>query len=798
MFNRTQTMLTRSAVLAAGLFLTGAAQAALHDRGGGLLYDDVLDVTWLQDANYAKSSGYHPTGKMSWAEANKWVSTLVYHDPARNVDHTGWRLPKVEPSDGKSFNHTFKLDGTTDEGYNITSTRSEFSYMYYVNLRLDGWWTKDGKHPATFGVMKSWTAVWNGQADIGLVKNLQTDGYYCGSPGQPFPSPAVWVFTTAEGNQRDGLRRPDAGFAWAVHDGDIAAGVKKPSAKQPAITATTTVPSRAGAAHGELYDMGGGLLYDAVLDVTWLQDADYARTSGFKPNGKMPWADAVKWVSELVYHDPVRNVDIRGWRLPKVGPVAGDKINGRFCFDGTSDEGYNITSPRSELAYMFYVNLGLKGYYSSTGDIQTAECGAAGNGKAGFTANVGLVKNLKSHIYWSGSSVEPYTDRNAWIFDTTFGYQNFYNKNDMLSPWPVHDGNVAGVSPKPSKQTAGTRPVITIVSASEAKALDTYKDNIAGIRVELPLDETVTPEAKAHMTKAIEDVVKTPGLIAFWVFGENPGSPRQSIIVGAPLPLEEVGGPITRIKGGSFSGSSVRFDGSHYLRLPRAKIGALDISGKDAQVSMFAVVKLDEIGKWGGTIAGIWSEGKGANDDTGTRQYAMLYNMPTYGGMRQLTPHISAEGGVTRRADGSALPWCVDYAAPRSELPVGKWVTLGFTYDGKFIRAYMDGVMEERAVDPVKDKRTDPYFTTEGPNGGHRGMNPYYHGRGIFRYDPKLHAESKPKGPADFTVGARYAGGSMLGEALKGRMAGLAVFNRALTADEMKRLHAAARLSSLR
>ncbi|MCX6908464.1 MAG: hypothetical protein NTY01_10525, partial [Verrucomicrobia bacterium] len=120
-------MLTRSAVLAAGLFLTGAAQAALHDRGGGLLYDDVLDVTWLQDANYAKSSGYHPTGKMSWAEANKWVSTLVYHDPARNVDHTGWRLPKVEPSDGKSFNHTFKLDGTTDEGYNITSTRSEFS-----------------------------------------------------------------------------------------------------------------------------------------------------------------------------------------------------------------------------------------------------------------------------------------------------------------------------------------------------------------------------------------------------------------------------------------------------------------------------------------------------------------------------------------------------------------------------------------------------------------------------------------------------------------------------------------------
>lgn len=552
-----------------------------------------------------------------------------------------------------------------------------------------------------------------------------------------------------------------------------------------------------GAARAELHDMGGGLLYDDVQDITWLQDADYARTSGFKPNGKMPWADATKWVSELVYHDPVRKVDITGWRLPKVGPVAGDKINGRFCFDGSSDEGYGMTSPRSELAYMFYVNLRLKGYYTATGDIQASDCGAAGNGKPGFTADVGLVKNLKSHIYWSGTSVEPYTDRNAWIFDTTFGYQNFYNKNDMLSPWPVHDGNIAGVPPKKSA-AAATAPTITIVGKPEGSAFDTYKDSLAGRQVELPLDTSVSAADKTRMHSAMEDVVSIPDLIAFWVFGENPGTPRQSILVGAPLPLEEVGGHIPRVKGGSFSGSSVQFDGKHYLMLPRAKIGALDIHGKDAQVSMFAVVKLDEIGKWGGTIAGIWSEGHGANDDTGTRQYAMLYNMPTYGGLRQLTPHISAEGGVTRRADGSALPWCVDYAAPRSEIPVGQWVTLGFTYDGKTIRAYQNGVMEERAVDPVKDKRDDPYYTKEGPDGGHRGINPYYHGRGIFSYDSKRHAATKPKGPADFTVGARYAGGSMLGEALKGRMAGLAVFNRALTDMEMKRLHDAAHLELLK
>ena len=34
------------------------AHASLIDRGNGLLYDNVLNVTWLQDANYAHTSGY--------------------------------------------------------------------------------------------------------------------------------------------------------------------------------------------------------------------------------------------------------------------------------------------------------------------------------------------------------------------------------------------------------------------------------------------------------------------------------------------------------------------------------------------------------------------------------------------------------------------------------------------------------------------------------------------------------------------------------------------------------------------
>jgi hypothetical protein len=250
------------------------------------------------------------------------------------------------------------------------------------------------------------------------------------------------------------------------------------------------------------------------------------------------------------------------------------------------------------------------------------------------------------------------------------------------------------------------------------------------------------------------------------------------------------------VEGGPFSGYSAELNGKRYFRIPYAETGDLNICGSNAQVSMFAVVRIEKL-EQSRTIAGMWSEGNGANDDTGTRQYALLMNMPAYGGSRQLTPHISSEGGVTRRADGSAFPWCVDYAATKKEVPDGKWCSLGFTYDGKYIRAYINGVLDERPLDPVKDNRTDRYFTIEGPMRKDRGMNPYYHGRGIFSYDPEKYSQTKPMGGADFTVGARYAGGGMLGEATIGRFGGLAVFNRALTDVEMKKLHDAANVAAL-
>jgi hypothetical protein len=289
-------------------------------------------------------------------------------------------------------------------------------------------------------------------------------------------------------------------------------------------------------------------------------------------------------------------------------------------------------------------------------------------------------------------------------------------------------------------------------------------------------------------------VEKTPGLVAFWTFGEEAGKPRVSAATTQPHTLKEVGGPIERVGGGPFSGFSAKLNGKQYWEIKHQDLGDLNIAGSEAQVSMFAVVRIADVVR-SRTIAGIWTEGRGYGDDSGTRQYALLMHMPAYGGNRRVVPHISSEGGVTRRNDGTALPWNADYAAPVSEIPEGVWCTMGFTYDGKYIRAYQNGVFEPRELDAKADKRTDRYFTKEGEGGGDRGMNPFFHGRGIFKYDASKHTKKMP--PAPFTVGARHAEGSMLVDAFRGEFGGLAVFNRALTDEEMKALHTAAGVDKL-
>ena len=191
------------------------AQAALVDRGGGMLYDTVLNVTWLQDANYAKTSNYDADGRMTWTQANAWANNLNYGGYS-----SGWRLARNTPVNGtqSGWNDAYSANGSTDVGYNITSTFSELSYMYYVNLGLKGIYSASGAVQPDFGVFGNGTT--GGQKDVGLVRNLQSDVYWSGTAYAPSPAVGAWSFSTGVGSQGSDFQGYGF-FAWAVRPGDV-------------------------------------------------------------------------------------------------------------------------------------------------------------------------------------------------------------------------------------------------------------------------------------------------------------------------------------------------------------------------------------------------------------------------------------------------------------------------------------------------------------------------------------------------------------------------------------------------
>jgi hypothetical protein len=167
--------------LSLGLMATTTAQASLFDRGGGLIYDDDLDITWLADANYAKTSGYDADGFMSWSEAMTWASSLVYGG------YSDWRLPTSD----------------TCSSYNCTD--SEMGHLFYNEL----------------GGEAFSSILFSTDPDLALFTNVQLSLYWSGSeyaPGTVY----AWVFGFGDGVQY-ALGKSNVIYAWAVHSGDVGA-----------------------------------------------------------------------------------------------------------------------------------------------------------------------------------------------------------------------------------------------------------------------------------------------------------------------------------------------------------------------------------------------------------------------------------------------------------------------------------------------------------------------------------------------------------------------------------------------
>lgn len=189
--------------------------AQLIDRGGGLIYDNVQNITWLANANYAKTSGHDDDGRMTWGEANAWADSLVFHDAVRNASYHYWRLPKLSDLGSPGCNYSY---GGTDCGYNVDTTSSELAHLYYVTLGNKGLVNTNGQQQNDYGLIDD-AANPN---DETLFSNLESDYYWFGTPYNQSGTLA-WSFRLATGEQYYHPAAASLMLAWAVRDGDVAA-----------------------------------------------------------------------------------------------------------------------------------------------------------------------------------------------------------------------------------------------------------------------------------------------------------------------------------------------------------------------------------------------------------------------------------------------------------------------------------------------------------------------------------------------------------------------------------------------
>jgi hypothetical protein len=263
----------------------------------------------------------------------------------------------------------------------------------------------------------------------------------------------------------------------------------------------------------------------------------------------------------------------------------------------------------------------------------------------------------------------------------------------------------------------------------------------------------------AQPSELSSKLLKTKSLIALWDFKEVEGQHRKSL--RGDFDLAETNGAVPRRPEGPLSGYSAYFGAGPYLSLANAKTGALNIFGPKQGVTVMAWVKWT--GEQTGFVGGMWNE----YQDGGKRQYGLFVSLPHYNGKNQVCGHISWTGKPT-----PPFPYSSDYSASAQEVPANQWACIAFTYDGTYIRSYMNGQFVAREKELI--------LNTQGfegyPNGLIQSKNPYYFPSGMGNNG------------SDFTVGAVLLKRGM-GNFFRGQIAGLAVFNRALKSSEIRRIN---------
>lgn len=182
-------------------------------------------------------------------------------------------------------------------------------------------------------------------------------------------------------------------------------------------------------AQAELKDMHDGTIYDTDTQLSWLQDANYARATGFDADGRMTWAIARNnWIATLNAGSGFAG--FTNWRLPT---TAQPDVSCSNNFNPGGDfplQYYGFRCAGGEMGHLYYT--------------------------AGITSSTpGPFTNLQAFYYWSGTEFAPNPDY-AWNFNFTNGYQINYDKSIAFYALAVRPGErTVPATPVHASGTAG-------------------------------------------------------------------------------------------------------------------------------------------------------------------------------------------------------------------------------------------------------------------------------------------------------------------------------------------------------
>ncbi len=179
----------------------GISEAALNDRGNGLIYDDDLGITWMADASLSVTNTFgaagviNPTGTMNWQTAHNWIDAM---NAQAYLGFDNWRLPSTRYPDPSCE--------AVSGGHGCTG--SEMGHLFYDELG---------------GVAGQDIAVTH-NSNYALFQNIQSNMYWSATGftlAPSTPNDNAWTFYFPGGVQST-LAVENFAAVWAVREGDVA------------------------------------------------------------------------------------------------------------------------------------------------------------------------------------------------------------------------------------------------------------------------------------------------------------------------------------------------------------------------------------------------------------------------------------------------------------------------------------------------------------------------------------------------------------------------------------------------